>query len=165
MAGRTGAPYSVRDQIGALEGRALDLLKKIGIKLLFTDEVHHLLAGSQREQHRVLNLQKFVANELKIVVVAVGTQDAFHALQTDAQVASRFAPLLIPRWPATDAFRAFIVAYGRLRYFGAGPHKLIDRSYAGIDQSHSAHPREATVSSALSPKRASSFESFSSAAL
>jgi hypothetical protein len=37
-----------------------------------------------------------------------------HALQTDAQVASRFEPLLIPRWTATDAFRAFIVAYGRL---------------------------------------------------
>jgi hypothetical protein len=83
-----GAPYSVRDQIGALEGRALDLLKKIGTKLLFIDEVHHLLAGSQREQRRALNLLKFVANDLKIVVVVVGTQDAFHALQTDAQVES-----------------------------------------------------------------------------
>jgi ATP-dependent Clp protease ATP-binding subunit ClpA len=109
-----GAPYSIRDQIGALEGRALDLLKKIGTKLLFIDEVHHLLAGSQREQRRALNLLKFVANELKIVVVVVGTQDAFHALQTDTQVASRFEPLLIPRWTATDAFRAFIVAYGKL---------------------------------------------------
>jgi ATP-dependent Clp protease ATP-binding subunit ClpA len=109
-----GAPYSIRDQIGALEGRALDLLKKVGTKLLFIDEVHHLLAGSQREQRRALNLLKFVANELKIVVVVVGTQDAFHALQTDTQVASRFEPLLIPRWTATDAFRAFIVAYGKL---------------------------------------------------
>jgi hypothetical protein len=33
-----GAPYSIRDQIGALEGRALDLLKKIGTKLLFIDD-------------------------------------------------------------------------------------------------------------------------------
>src|ERR1700676_667201 len=82
-----GAPYSIRDQIGALEGRALDLLKKIGTKLLFIDEVHHLLAGSQREPRRALNLLKFVANELKIVVV-VGTQDPFHPLQTDTQVAS-----------------------------------------------------------------------------
>jgi ATP-dependent Clp protease ATP-binding subunit ClpA len=75
----------------------LDLLKKIGTKLLFIDEVHHLLAGSQREQRRALNLLKFVANELKVVVVVVGTQDAFHALQTDAQVASRFEPLLLIR--------------------------------------------------------------------
>jgi hypothetical protein len=91
-----GAPYSIRDQIGALEGRVIHLLKKLGTKLLFIDEVHHLLAGSHREQRRALNLLKFLANELKIVVVVVGTSDAFHPLQTDLQVASRFEPLLIP---------------------------------------------------------------------
>src|SRR5450631_114551 len=78
------------------------------------EEVHHLLAGSHREQRRALNLLKFLTNELKIVIVAVGTSDAFHALQTDVQVASRFEPLLIPRWTETDAFRAFVVAYGKL---------------------------------------------------
>ena len=76
--------------------------------------MHHLLAGSHREQQRALNLLKFITNELRIVVVAVGTSDAFHALETDAQVASRFEPLLIPRWTASDAFRAFVVAFGKL---------------------------------------------------
>jgi hypothetical protein len=109
-----GAPYSVRDQMGALEGRVIHLLKQLGTQLLFIDEVHHLLAGSHREQRRALNLLKFLTNELKIVIVAVGTSDAFHALQTDVQVASRFEPLLIPRWTETDAFRAFVVAYGKL---------------------------------------------------
>ena len=73
-----------------------------------------MLAGSHRGQRRALNLLKFLANELKIVVVVVGTSDAFHALLTDLQVASRFEPLLIPRWTATDAFRSFVVAYGKL---------------------------------------------------
>jgi Bacterial TniB protein len=109
-----GAPYSVRDQIGALEGRVIHLLKQLGTQLQFIDEVYHLLAGSHREQRRALNLLKFLTNELKIVIVAVGTSDAFHALQTEVQVASRFEPLLIPRWTETDAFRAFIVAYGKL---------------------------------------------------
>jgi hypothetical protein len=109
-----GAPYSVRDQIGSLEGRVLHLLERIETKLLFIDEVHHLLAGTYREQRRALNLLKFLTNELKIVVVAVGTSDAFHALETDAQVASRFEPFLIPRWIASDAFRSFVVAYGKL---------------------------------------------------
>jgi replication-associated recombination protein RarA len=109
-----GAPYSLREQIGALEGRVIHLLKEMGTHLLFIDEVHHLLAGSQREQRRSLNLLKFLTNELRIVIVAVGTSDAFHALQTDVQVASRFEPLLIPRWTETEAFRAFVVAYGKL---------------------------------------------------
>jgi hypothetical protein len=61
------------------------------------------------------NATRWQAKKLTgIMAVVVGTQDAFHALQTDAQVASRFEPLLIPRWTATDAFRAFIVAYGKL---------------------------------------------------
>jgi hypothetical protein len=109
-----GAPYSAREQIGDLEGRALRIIRTIGTRLLFIDEVHHLLAGSQRDQRRALNLLKFLANELKICVIAVGTSDAFHALQSDPQVASRFEPLLIPRWTASEAFRAFVVAYGRL---------------------------------------------------
>lgn len=109
-----GAPYTIREQIGALEGRAIHLLQKIGTKLLFIDEVHHLLAGSHREQRRALNLLKFLTNELKIVLVAVGTADTFHAMETDTQVASRFEPLLIPRWTESDAFRAFVVAYGKL---------------------------------------------------
>ena len=76
--------------------------------------MHHLLAGSQRDQRRALNLLKFMANELRIVVVVVGTTDAFHALQTDSQVASRFEPLLNPRWTESEGFRAFVVAYSKL---------------------------------------------------
>jgi hypothetical protein len=109
-----GAPYSNHDRIGCLEGRTLHLLDRVGTKLLFIDEVHHLLSGSHREQRRALNLLKFLANELRIAVVVVGTSDAFHALQTDVQVASRFEPWLIPRWTATDTFRSFVVAYGKL---------------------------------------------------
>jgi hypothetical protein len=109
-----GAPYTSHDQIGALEGRVLHILAEIETKLLCIDEVHHLLAGSQREQRRPLNLLKFVANELKIAVVAFGTHDAFHAMQIDAQVASRFEPLLLPRWTEIDGFRGFVTGYGRL---------------------------------------------------
>ena len=109
-----GAPYTSYERTHSLEGRALFLLQRIGTRLLIIDEVHHLLAGSHREQRRALNLLKFLANELRIVVVVIGTADAFHALQTDAQVASRFEPLFIPRWTETDGFRAFVIAYGRL---------------------------------------------------
>jgi Bacterial TniB protein len=62
--------------------------------------VHHLQAGSRREQPRALDLLKFVANELKIAVIVVGTHDAFHAMQSDSQVASRpKSPWMIKRPP------------------------------------------------------------------
>lgn len=146
-----GAPYTSHDQIGALEGRVLHILAEIGTKLLCIDEVHHLLAGSQREQRRALSLLKFVANELKIAVVAVGTQDAFHAMQIDSQVASRFEPLLLPRWTEIDGFRGFVTGYGRpvcppphgdeslhswfervAAYYGLSPHRMLSTVARGL---------------------------------
>jgi len=109
-----GAPYTSHDQIGALEGRVLHILHEICTKLLCIDEVNHLLAGTHREQRRALNLLKFMANELRIAVIAVGTIDAFHAIQIDSQVASRFAPLFLPHWTEVDGFRGFVTGFGRL---------------------------------------------------
>jgi hypothetical protein len=74
------------------------------------DEVHNLLAGSQREQRRALNVLKTLANVLQAVIVAVGTRDALLAIQTDAQVARRFEPLELPRWSENDSFRAFVAS-------------------------------------------------------
>ena len=85
-----GAPYTSHDQIGALEGRVLHILADIGTKLLCIDEVHHLLAGSQREQRRALNLLKFVANDLKSP-----SSPSVHT--------TRFMPCrLTPRWQAAS---------------------------------------------------------------
>lgn len=64
----------------------------------FVDEVHHLLAGSAHEQRAALNLLKYLENELQCSVVALGTQDARTAMQSDPQISSRFRPLEIPRW-------------------------------------------------------------------
>jgi hypothetical protein len=71
----------------------------------FIQEVHHLLVGSHREQRASLNLLKYLANELRISIVAVGTNDAPVALHTDAQVCSRFMPFELPRWTEWEDFR------------------------------------------------------------
>lgn len=75
--------------------------------------MHHLLSGSSREQRRSLKLLKFVATELRVGVVAVGTRDALLAVQTDQQVASRFEPCEIPQWTATEEFRGFLAAFAK----------------------------------------------------
>jgi hypothetical protein len=40
---------------------------------LIVDEVHLLLAGSNREQRASLNLLKYLANDLQLCIVLVGT--------------------------------------------------------------------------------------------
>ncbi len=50
-----GAPYSTHEELGVVEARVIDLLQKVGTQLLCIEEVHHLLAGSHREQRKALN--------------------------------------------------------------------------------------------------------------
>ena len=109
-----GAPHSATASLTTLERLARDLLRRIAPRMLIVDEVHHLLAGGHREQRASLNLLKYLANDLKFSVVVVGTTDALLALETDAQMRSRFTPFEIPRWRESDEFRRLLSAFERV---------------------------------------------------
>ena len=109
-----GAPHSATASLSTLERLVRDLLRRIAPRMLIVDEVHHLLAGGHREQRASLNLLKYLANDLKLSVVVVGTADASLALETDAQMRSRFTPFEIPRWRESDEFRRLLGAFERV---------------------------------------------------
>ncbi len=106
-----GAPHSAAASLSVLERLARDLLRRIAPRMLIVDEVHHLLAGGYREQRAALNLLKYLANDLRLSLVVVGTADAPLALESDAQMRSRFTPLEIPRWRESDDFRRLLRAF------------------------------------------------------
>ena len=109
-----GAPHSATASLTTLERLARDLLRRIAPRMLIVDEVHHLLAGGHREQRASLNVLKYLANDLKFSVVVGGTSDALLALETDAQMRSRFTPFEIPRWRESDEFRRLLSAFERV---------------------------------------------------
>lgn len=109
-----GAPHSPKAGVSVLEGLTRTLLRAMKPRMLIVDEVHHLLAGNYREQRAALNLLKYLANDLKMSVVLVGTADAVVALQTDSQMSSRFAPVELPRWSESEEFRRFLHAFEKL---------------------------------------------------
>lgn len=106
-----GAPQGPYSTLACLEQVARDLLLRMEPRMLIVDEVHHLLAGSAREQRASLNLLKYLANELKISIVAVGTSDAPVAFQSDPQIYSRFVPFELPRWSESEDFRRLLSAF------------------------------------------------------
>lgn len=79
--------------LASLERLAREILERMSPRMLVVDEVHHLLAGSYREQRASLNLLKFFASDLQISMVLVGTRDAVLALQTDPQMISDHASI------------------------------------------------------------------------
>jgi Bacterial TniB protein len=106
-----GAPQGPNSTLACLEQVARDVLLRMEPRMLIVDEVHHLLAGSPREQRASLNLLKYLANELKISVVAVGTSDAPVAFQSDPQIYSRFVPFELSRWSESEDFRRLLRAF------------------------------------------------------
>ncbi|QIE29647.1 TniB family NTP-binding protein [Caballeronia sp. SBC2] len=109
-----GAPHNAAASLAVLERLARDLLRRMAPSMLIVDEVHHLLAGTYREQRAALNLLKFLANDLRASIVLVGTDDAVIALQSDTQMVSRFTPFEIPRWRESESFRRLLSAFERL---------------------------------------------------
>ncbi|MCX4145219.1 MULTISPECIES: TniB family NTP-binding protein [Paraburkholderia] len=109
-----GAPHNAAAGLASLERLARDILKRVSPRMLVVDEVHHLLAGTYREQRASLNLLKFLANDLQISMVLVGTRDAVLALQTDTQMISRYTPFEIPRWRESDGLRRLLAAFERV---------------------------------------------------
>ncbi|MGY2491357.1 TniB family NTP-binding protein [Cupriavidus sp. CP313] len=109
-----GAPFNAAAKLSVLENLSREVLREVSPRMLVVDEVHHLLAGSYREQRASLNLLKFLANDLQMTIVLVGTHDAEFALQTDAQMSSRFARFEMPRWQESEAFRGLMAAFERI---------------------------------------------------
>jgi len=86
----------------------LQILTGVGTRMLILDEVNNLLIGKVDQRAIVLNALKSLSNELRIPVVAMGTQDAVRVFQTDPQLGNRFEPMGIPRWPVSREYAIFV---------------------------------------------------------
>ena len=95
-----GAPLHPRLQVPELERTALNLLRRVGVRMLVIDELHNVLAGRDASRREFLNVLRFLGNELRIPLVGVGTRDAYMAIRTDDQLENRFEPISLPLWVA-----------------------------------------------------------------
>lgn len=92
------------DTVAARQDAAVNLMRKTGVRLLVIDELHNLLSGSAMQQRRLLNLLRWLGNELQIPLVGVGTAEALRAIRSDDQLVNRFAPIPLPAWTEDDEY-------------------------------------------------------------
>lgn len=101
-------PHLASESVSRRQDATLQLMQSTGMRLLIIDEVHNLLAGAQVQQRRLLNLLRWIGNELQIPIIAAGTAEALHAIQSDDQLANRFEPIALPRWSYSEEFRELL---------------------------------------------------------
>jgi len=63
------------------------------------------------DQRAALNAIKYLANKLRVSIVAAGTYEALHVMRADSQIASRFEQHELPVWTESQELRRFIAGY------------------------------------------------------
>jgi len=94
-----------------LEDTAIEMLTHAAPRMLIIDEIQHLLSCTSREQRAALNAIKYLANQLRISIVAAGTHEALHVMRCDPQIASRFEQMELPVWTESEELRRFVAGY------------------------------------------------------
>ena len=111
---KTFAPFRERDHASKKQAQAISILKNINVGMLIIDEIHNLLAGHTDKQRQMLNVIRYLGNELRIPIVGIGTMDAFRALQTDPQLSNRFEPMIISKWDMDDEYLRLLGSFERM---------------------------------------------------
>lgn len=105
------APYRQRDSISRKQTQAITIMRNLGVKLLIIDEFQHTLIGPVRRQRLFLQSLKYLSNELKAPVVAVGTNDALRAIRVEAQDTNKFDQVELKKWMFDDNFKRLLCSF------------------------------------------------------
>jgi type II secretory pathway predicted ATPase ExeA len=103
-----GMPLSPRDRVAVKQDAVVRLMRATGAQLLVIDELHNLLSGTSAQQRRLLNLLRWLGNELQIPLIGVGTVEALRAIRSDDQLANRFEPFALPLWTDDKSYRRLL---------------------------------------------------------
>ena len=104
-----GAPPNPRTSVADLEIVVLRMLRQLDLKMLLIDETHNILASTYNDQRAMLNLLRFISNELRVSIVCFGVSDAKEAISGDVQLARRFQEFDLPRWKADEKFQTLVI--------------------------------------------------------
>lgn len=95
---KLSVPYRESAKIEYLQSSVINGLQRLGVKILILDELHNILIGSAAKEREFLTVIKYLANELELSIVGIGTKSAFYVINSDDQLANRFDRVLLSRW-------------------------------------------------------------------
>jgi hypothetical protein len=102
-----------RDSAAVKKRQAKSILQYAQIRLLVIDEFNNLVNAGKMAAY-LLAAIKGLSNDLKISIVAAGTQAAINALNSDPQMKSRFDPCALNRWSLNAEYLRFLASYERV---------------------------------------------------
>lgn len=108
------APYRINDRVDKKHFQVMQLFGSLKLRVFIIDEIHNIIHGSYNKQRGFLTVLKYLANELKIVIIAAGTKDAIRVVNTDPQLANRFEPIILQKWKMNEDYLRLLMSFERL---------------------------------------------------
>jgi hypothetical protein len=105
------APFRIQAKSAEIERTAMRGLLDSGIKMIIIDEFHNILAGTTTAQRELLNLVRYIGNELQIPLVVVGTKEVAVVLRADPQLENRFEPFALPAWSQGPEYLSLVASF------------------------------------------------------
>ncbi|MBU0784118.1 MAG: TniB family NTP-binding protein [Gammaproteobacteria bacterium] len=125
-----GISHREKDPASLKKRQVKSALQYASVRLLVIDEFNNL-SNAGKKAADLLAAIKGLSNDLKISIVAAGTQAAINALNSDPQMKSRFEPAPLDRWRLDAEYLRFLASYERLLPL-AEPSGLATREIAPI---------------------------------
>ena len=63
---------------------------------------------------RFLNALRYLANELRISIVCLGTEEMMRVIRSVPSVENRFPPMVLPQWRADHEFRKLLASFEKI---------------------------------------------------
>ena len=125
-----GISHREKDPASLKKREVKSALQYASVRLLIIDEFNNLTNAGKKAAD-LLAAIKGLSNDLKISIVAAGTQAAINALNSDPQMKSRFEPAPLDRWKLDPEYLRFLASYEKLLPL-AEPSGLATRELAPI---------------------------------
>lgn len=106
-----GAPFRESDRLEKLEPLVMRILRQVGTRIIFIDELQNLMACNALQQRIMLNQLKYLGNQLKIPIAGAGTEEAWNAIKSDPQMLNRFRPFPLPVWEEGDELQQLLMTF------------------------------------------------------
>lgn len=121
-----------------LKYQAISLMESYGVRILIIDEIHDLIDTTMIKQRNIMNEIKYLTNELKLPIVAVGIEKARPIINYDPQLSSRFDIVNLPKWENDKNFKGILKVFEKKfplkkpsHLSGEGKSKLLYRICRG----------------------------------
>lgn len=92
----------------------LNVLSEIGLRMLVIDEANYTESGSIGKQKTFLNALRYLANELRISIVTLGTEEMMRVIRTVPAVENRSIPVFLQQWKCDEDFRKLLASFEKL---------------------------------------------------